>query len=173
MKYLALLKNLSNKKKIITVIAVFLLGTVGINVSQSDVSQFINLIPLTGEETVENSQEETSIKPNFNKASAISPQRRTHILYGDHTGGGHLYGTGKPCKSEFPRDWNETKIIKEMSLTAANDNLYWKKERNGYHVAENTIDGVKIRVVKGRENKQVITAYPINAQRNPCPANDR
>jgi len=33
---------------------------------------------------------------------AIATDRRTHILDGDETGGGHRHGTGKPGKTEFP-----------------------------------------------------------------------
>ncbi len=114
-----------------------------------------------------------NIKQDFNRASAITPERRTHILYGDATGGGHLYGTNTPCKSEFPKHWGEDTIIKEVELIAANDNLNWEQQRNGYYVTEQNVGTVKVRVVKGRENKQVITAYPTNTKRNPCPANDR
>ena len=166
MKYLSLLKNFSNKKKILVVAIVFVLGSLGLNVSQKDVSNVVDMLPI---ESLENNQ----IKPEFDKVSTISPQRRVHILHGDATGGGHIYGAGKPCKSEFPQNWNENKIIEEVELIASNDNLNWEKQRNGYHVAETNRDGVKIRVVKGRENKQVITAYPLNTGRNPCPANDR
>ncbi len=108
----------------------------------------------------------------FNKASAISDQRRVHILMGDRTGGGHMFGAGKPCKSEFPSDWDEDKIIETIDLIAANDNASWEKQRNGYHVSEQMVEGVKVRVVKGRQNESVITAYPLNTGRNPCPAND-
>lgn len=111
----------------------------------------------------------------FNNASHISQQRISHILYGDSTGGGHLYGVGKACKSEFPKNWDKDTIIKEIELIASNDNLNWKKQRNGYHVTEKNVGTIKIRVVKGRNNKQVITAYPTNTPRNHCPdaANDK
>ncbi len=36
--------------------------------------------------------------------------RITHTLDGDHTGGGHRHGTGRPGKSEFPADWPDSKI---------------------------------------------------------------
>ena len=115
----------------------------------------------------------TKVKQDFNRASAITPERRTHILYGDATGGGHLFGTGTPCKSEFPKHWNEDTIIKEVEVIAANDNLNWEQQRNGYYVTEQNVGIVKIRVVKGPQNERVITAYPTNTGRNPCPANDR
>lgn len=105
----------------------------------------------------------------------ISAAREKHILYGDATGGGHKFGAGKPCKSEFPQDWDDTKIIGTIERIAANDNLFWKEEPNGYHSAEQSVDGVRIRVVLDKQKDDVVTGYPVNRKRNPCgpaPAND-
>ncbi len=102
----------------------------------------------------------------------ITPERRTHILYGDETGGGHFHTANKPCKSEFPEDWSVEKVIETISLIAANDNLNWRKERNGYHVAEQQVENLEVRVVLDENRQSVITGYPINVARNPCPAND-
>ncbi len=43
----------------------------------------------------------------------VSPERTTHILDGDETGGGggHRHGVGKPGKTEFPASWDDKKII--------------------------------------------------------------
>lgn len=133
-----------NNKAILLVVTLIALGIAGVNISQ------------------ERTQGSTS--------SQISEQRKTHILHGDRTGGGHLYGTNKPCKSEFPRSWDEEEIINEINLIAANDNLNWERKDNGYFVTEQKVGSVKIRVVKGRDAKSVITAYPLNTGRNPCPA---
>ena len=113
------------------------------------------------------------LQEDFNEASLVSDERRQHILFGDASGGGHLYGVGKPCKSEFPEYWSEDAIIKEIELIAANDNLSWRQEDNGYYVTEENVGNVRVRVVKNRDNTQVITGYPVNVERNPCPANDR
>ncbi|GJL84705.1 MAG: hypothetical protein DHS20C02_04800 [Micavibrio sp.] len=102
----------------------------------------------------------------------ISPERRIHILYGDKTGGGHKFGSNKPCKSEFPQDWDENEILETVRLIAANDNADWRQEDNGYFVTEKTENDVKVRVVLGPDKQRVITAYPTNLPRNPCPAND-
>ena len=102
----------------------------------------------------------------------IPPDRARHILYGDHKGGGHRYGAGKPCKSEFPESWSDEKILQTAARIAANDNLSWKKQRNGYHVTQKMIEGINVKVVLGRDQKTIITAYPTNRPRNPCPAND-
>lgn len=179
---LSKLGALKSKKGLIVLAIVTLLGWAGINVSESDVSNVVGVFvedeQITETTTVPNEKitptsTKTSATENFNKASAISPQRRAHILYGDATGGGHMFGAGKPCKSEFPKHWDEDTIIKEVELIAANDNLNWEQQRNGYYVTEQKVGAVKVRVVKGRENKNVITAYPTNVPRNPCPANDR
>ena len=103
----------------------------------------------------------------------ITKQRKTHILYGDKTGGGHLYGLGKPCKSEFPEDWDEEEILDTVKRIAANDNLPWEQQDNGYYVAESNEGQTRVRVVLGPQKQKIITAYPTNVQRNPCPANDR
>lgn len=105
----------------------------------------------------------------------ISPERERHILYGDATGGGHKFGVGKPCKTEFPQDWDDTRIIDTIERIAANDNLFWKQELNGYHTAEHSVSGVRVRVVMDKHKKDVVTGYPVNRKRNPCgpaPAND-
>jgi hypothetical protein len=103
-------------------------------------------------------------------AEIISPRARAHILYGDKRGGGHMHGAGKPCKSEFPAGWDEEKILVTVSKIAANDNVRWQQENNGYFTGQETIDGIKIRVVKDREGDDVVTAYPLNTPRNPCAA---
>ncbi len=100
----------------------------------------------------------------------IPESARAHILYGDARGGGHLAGAGKPCKSEFPEDWDDAKIINEAARIAANDNLNWRRQKNGYEAAEDFVDGVKVRVVVNARKQEVVTAYPVNVRRNPCPA---
>lgn len=84
-----------------------------------------------------------------------------------------MHGVGKPCKSEFPADWNEEEILDTVKRIAANDNLPWEKQNNGYHVAESYEGKTRVRVVLGPQKQKIITAYPTNVKRNPCPANDR
>lgn len=103
-------------------------------------------------------------------APQISVQRIRHILYGDRTGGGHLYGVNAPCKSEFPPEWNEEEIIATVKTLAANDNMKWQREENGYYTAEQKVEGVRVRVVLDREKDDIVTAYPTNRPRNPCPS---
>lgn len=44
-------------------------------------------------------------------ALRVTPERATHILDGDATGGGHRHGAGKPGKTEFPAGWDGRKVI--------------------------------------------------------------
>lgn len=99
----------------------------------------------------------------------LSKRAKKHILYGDHSGGGHKFGVGKACKSEFPETWNDEKIISVVERIASNDNANWEKQDNGYFVTETNENGVNIRVVLGRDKDEVVTAYPTNLRRNPCP----
>jgi hypothetical protein len=114
------------------------------------------------------------LQPNIPEASSVelTQQRITHILQGDASGGGHYYGTGKPCKSEFPQDWDRERILTTIKRIGANDNGNWRREDNGYYVTEEMVDGVNVRVVLGPQKRKVITSYPTNVERNPCPAND-
>ena len=112
-------------------------------------------------------------EPPIEHSISLSEQRAEHILYGDERGGGHLYGVGVPCKSEFPESWDGAKILGTIKRIAANDNPPLKQESNGYYTREVMIEGVNVRVVLGREKQSIITGYPINLPRNPCPANDR
>ena len=102
----------------------------------------------------------------------LSTRAEKHILYGDRSGGGHKHGVGKPCKSEFPKNWDDQTILSSVKKIAANDNLSWEQQNNGYHVVEQFHDGIKVRVVMGENRRNIITAYPVNVPRNPCPAND-
>lgn len=103
----------------------------------------------------------------------LTAARLDHITDGDSRGGGHLSGTGAPCKSEFPANWTREKIARDIPLLATNDNLDWQESRNGYVTAESiTTDGLKVRIVVDPQENQIVTAYPTNVARNPCPAND-
>src|SRR5262244_2082885 len=41
----------------------------------------------------------------------VTPERTTHILDGDKTGGGHRHGVGKPGKTEFPASWTDERVV--------------------------------------------------------------
>lgn len=107
-------------------------------------------------------------KKGERRAWVITPKARAHILEE------HLHGAGKPCKSEFPENWDEEMIMNAIANIAVNDNLNWQQEDNGYYVAEQNYGRVKLRIVKDKKNERVITGYPVTVTRNPCPtsAND-
>lgn len=104
----------------------------------------------------------------------LSEQAEQHLLYGDKRGGGHLHGVGKACKSEFPQDWDKNEVITHVKKIAANDNLGWQQQDNGYYVAEDMVEGTRVRVILNQTRTKIVTAYPTNVERNPCPkpAND-
>lgn len=93
-------------------------------------------------------------------AFSITPQRRQHILYGDGTGGGHKFGAGKPGKSEFPRSWDDEKIIR-IALQIANDEKIPLRPSGRYWLKMGEAETIKIRVVLNREAGEIITAYPL------------
>lgn len=99
----------------------------------------------------------------------ISRQAKIHILYGDETGGAHYHTVTTPCKSLFPKDWTPEKIIAVTEKIAANDNLQWNARKNGNMYAQETHDGIIVRVIMDAMRDYVITSYPLNATRNPCP----
>lgn len=99
----------------------------------------------------------------------LTAERAKHILYGDKTGGGHLHGIGNPCKSEFPAHWSKDEIINNITRAAANDNIDWKEQANGYATTEAQIEDLKVRIVIDSDTNKIITAYPVNVPRNVCP----
>ncbi len=101
-------------------------------------------------------------------APVLTAKRKEHLLHGDSSGGGHLYGTGHACKSEFPEGWTEEDVVNTVTALAANDNVDWQKQKNGNHVAEVEHSGLNIRIVLSRDKSEIITAYPLNGHRNPC-----
>jgi len=95
-----------------------------------------------------------------------SAQRRKHILDSDATGGGHRHGTGKPGKSEFPKDWSDDKIMHEISDVATDPKLKSKVLKGGRTATNGTRDGVDIRVIQ-EKGGDIVSGYPTNLPRNP------
>jgi len=93
-----------------------------------------------------------------------SEQRTKHILYGDKTGGGHLWpGTGDPKKTLFPKSWNAEKVMHNVSDIATDPKLNWNKGRIVKGVQRYEVtgirDGINIKVIT--DGKDIITAFPI------------
>ena len=76
-----------------------------------------------------------------------SPARRTHILQGDATGGGHLW-PGAAGKTPFPRSWSADRIMHEIS-DIATDPIAWRNPlpQGSRTVLTGTRNGVDIRVI--------------------------
>ena len=101
----------------------------------------------------------------------VTPERRTHILDGDSTGGGHRHGTGKPGKTEFPPDWDDDKIIDTaLSVARKPDRRPVHQDRNNRWLCTGTRDSVEMSVIV-LPGGGVWTAWPEEASpgvvRNP------
>jgi Bacterial EndoU nuclease len=99
--------------------------------------------------------------------ATVSPRRRSHILDGDASGGGHRPGRGAPSKSEFPGDWSDDKIIGTIEDVANDPASTRRLEPDGRTVATGRRQGVEIRVVIDRDGRSIVTGYPTNTPRNP------
>ncbi len=96
-----------------------------------------------------------------------SPARRTHILDGDATGGGHLW-PGNAGKTPFPQGWSGDKIMHEVS-DIATDPIAWQNAvpQGSRTVLTGTRGGVDIRVIVDTNSGEIISGYPTNLPRNP------
>jgi len=86
--------------------------------------------------------------------------RRTHILDGDQTGGGHRHGTGRPGKTEFPAGWGDDRIVDAILAVARNpDQEPERQDWNGRWQVSGQHDGVKIFAVVEPDGR-IWTAWP-------------
>lgn len=84
----------------------------------------------------------------------IPPERITHILDGDSTGGGHRHGTGRPGKTEFPASWEDAKIVDAIVDVARRpDQKPEHQQWNDRWVARGTRDDVGIVAVLARDGR--------------------
>jgi len=91
----------------------------------------------------------------------VSPERTTHILDGDETGGGgHRHGVGKPGKTEFPASWDDERIIANV-LDAARrpDKPPTHQDWNDTWLCTGTRDAVNVWAVVERTG-DVLTGWP-------------
>ncbi|MGB6056897.1 MAG: EndoU domain-containing protein [Microthrixaceae bacterium] len=100
-----------------------------------------------------------------------SPGRRTHILDGDATGGGHRWPGASPDKTPFPQTWTDDQVMHHVSDIATDPGLKWnwtKGGPSGYTRAGDpgrasvfgVRDGVCIKVVVEPAGEGIITAHP-------------
>jgi RHS repeat-associated protein len=102
------------------------------------------------------------IKSTNEYVNLASPNRTKHILYGDKTGGGHLW-PGQPGKSVFPKSWSADKAMHNISDIVTDPSLSWQKSRVVQGVQRYEVtgvrDGVKIKVIT--DGTDIITAFPV------------
>jgi filamentous hemagglutinin len=75
-----------------------------------------------------------------------SPDRTSHTLAGDSTGGGHQW-PGGPGKSVFPENWSASKIMDTVSDIATDPSISETVQAGGRIVKNGSRDGIDIRVV--------------------------
>lgn len=92
-----------------------------------------------------------------------------HILHGEGDGkrGGHLYGSGVPGKTEFPADWDETRILD--AIRQVMDAPDWTRpapSERALHRFGKTIDGVQIEVKAYLKDGEYVIdhAYPAGGE---------
>jgi hypothetical protein len=94
-------------------------------------------------------------------ALRVTPERATHILDGDATGGGHRHGTGKPGKTEFPASWDDGKVIDTvLDVARQPDPTPRHQEWNDRWVTRGTRDDVGIVAVIQRDGR-IWSAWPL------------
>lgn len=97
--------------------------------------------------------------------------RLRHIVHGDEdddTSGGHLYGLGRPDKTEYPAHWDEEKIAREVKSVADNPDTVAPR-LGGAWLATGTRDGVTIHVFV-RNDGSIASGFPKSGpgiQQNP------
>ncbi len=93
----------------------------------------------------------------------VSPARRTHILDGDLTGGGHSPRTGLPGKSHFPHRLSDDEIIAGIEPIANDPTRYpgGVLPTGGRHRIIGSIRGVRRRVVVDFDAVEIVTGYPV------------
>jgi hypothetical protein len=94
-------------------------------------------------------------------ALRLTPERLTHILDGDSTGGGHRHGTGKPGKTEFPASWDDRKVTDVLVDVAQRpDQMPGHQEWNGRWIARGTRDDVEVVVVVAPDGR-IWSGWPL------------
>jgi RHS repeat-associated protein len=97
--------------------------------------------------------------------NVASEARTTHILYGDETGGGHLW-PGLAGKTPFPENWSGAKVMNAISDVATNPESSWNIV-GSRAVIKGSYEGVDIQVIYNLQNDEIKTGFPANLPRNP------
>ncbi len=90
----------------------------------------------------------------------ISSARQNHILNGDKTGGGHLFGAGKG-KPEFPEGWSPQQIFHNTIDVATDPAIKWMQQVGRDTLRATGIrDGIKMTVIIDKTKSFIITSFP-------------
>jgi hypothetical protein len=109
------------------------------------------------------SPSETPARADYPTPDQVQPtddRRRTHILDGDKTGGGHRHGTGRPAKTEFPADWSDDRIVDAILAVARHPDQAPKHQNwNDRWKFSGQQDGVRIFAIVESDGS-ICTAWP-------------
>jgi SPP1 gp7 family putative phage head morphogenesis protein len=95
---------------------------------------------------------------------ALTDANTTHILDGDHDGGGHRHGTipSEPArKTWFPQGWSDEKILEAVNAVIADPIVARWNSNHAFFNAYGEVDGVRIKVRISPDGR-VRTAHPID-----------
>lgn len=95
----------------------------------------------------------------------IDAAARRHILDGNPDNpetGGHRFGTGRPGKTEFRKNWSGDKAVAAVNATLADPEVTIHGGDRSDYLKE--VDGVIVRVSTYTEDgvRRLRTAYPVN-----------
>jgi hypothetical protein len=97
------------------------------------------------------------------RSNLVSAAKASHILFGDATGGGHLW-PGRAGKTPFPRSWSPDHVLEVISDIATDPSALIVSQVGGRTVLLGARAGVTIIVVT--DGRDIITGYPVNLPRN-------
>jgi hypothetical protein len=109
----------------------------------------------------DNAGQPTSSGYPFNRPHPISWSDLHHICHGDPNDegkGGHLHGTGRPGKTEFPPDWDDVKVSEALTSVASRPEFF-DERANEVWFATGTHDGVTVTAVV-RPDGSVAAGWP-------------
>ncbi|MEZ4180596.1 MAG: RHS repeat-associated core domain-containing protein [Candidatus Doudnabacteria bacterium] len=90
----------------------------------------------------------------------IPPARQIHILHGDRTGGGHLFGANLG-KSEFPADWTPQQIFHNGVDIATDPKLKWTwQPRHQSYRVDGVREGVNMTSIVDKTKSFVKNIFP-------------
>lgn len=90
----------------------------------------------------------------------LTPDRLAHITDGDRSGGGHLHGTGRAGKSEFPPLWGDDEISRAVSDIARHPQSA-TLQPHGRWLVEGTYDHVRIHAAVNPDGR-IWSAWPVD-----------